>query len=392
MIAAQTIDRVTRFRGGDLPVVSVYLGLDADRRDLRSLSTRVSSLLNEIRPLTKDSSLSREARLALRGDLERIETEMVEARPTPGTVAIFSCSARDFYEEIELPRRVRDRIQVNATPWVRPLLAVLDEFHRTCVLVVDRETARLWELYAGEITELGQVTEQKGLEDQPPLRKPDYGGWGGLEERGVHNKTEELAKKHFRRVATMLDDLRRQGRFELLVVGGHEHEIPVFQEFLPHSLRGCVAGTFTIDPITATVADVRENAEAIVDRYERDEEQRWISEVLAKEAAGGLAAVGLEPCLWAGSVAAIGRLLVQDDVTASGVVCDQSSWLAETGDTCPICGEATRKTEDVVDELSQAVIDAGGTVEHVFADTALREHLVAADLRFPLPPRPGQEG
>ena len=209
MIAAQTIDRVTRFRGGDLPVVSVYLGLDADRRDLRSLSTRVSSLLNEIRPMTKDSSLSREARLALRGDLERIETEMVEARPTPGAVAIFSCSARDFYEEIELPRPVRDRIQVNATPWVRPHLAVLDEFHRTCVVVLDRETARLWELYAGQISELGQFTEQKGLEDQPPLRKPDYGGWGGLEERGVHNKTEELAKKHFRRVATMLDDLRR---------------------------------------------------------------------------------------------------------------------------------------------------------------------------------------
>jgi peptide chain release factor subunit 1 len=392
MIAAQTIDRVTHFSGGDLPVVSVYLGLDADRRDLRSLSTRVSSLLNEVRPMTKDASLSREARLSLRGDLERIETEMVEARPNPGAVAIFSCSGRDFYEEIELPRRVRDRIQVDATPWVRPLLAVLDEFHRTCVLIVDRDTARLWELYAGEISELGQVTEQKNLEDMPPFRKPDYGGWGGYEERGVHNKSGELAKKHFRRVATMLDDLRRRGRFELLVVGGHEHEIPVFQEFLPHSLRGCVAGTFTVDPNTATIADIRANAEAIVDRYERDEEQRWVSELLEKAAAGGLAAIGLEPCLWAGSVAAIGRLLVHDDVTASGVVCDQSGWLAETGDTCPICGEATRKTEDAVDELSQAVIDAGGTVEHVFAETPLREHLVAADLRFPLPPRPGDQG
>ena len=74
------------------------------------------------------------------------------------------------------------------------------------------------------------------------------------------------------------------------------------------------------------------------------------------------------------------------------MVCEQSGWLAETGDTCPLCGEATRKTEDVVDELSQTVIDAGGTVEHVFAETPLREHLVAADLRFPLPPRPGDQG
>jgi peptide subunit release factor 1 (eRF1) len=388
MIAAETIERVTRFHGGDLPVVSVYLGLDADRRDLRSLSTRVSSLLAEVRPMTKDTSLGREARLSLREDLERIETELAEDRPNPGAVGIFSCSGRKFYEEVELPRRVRDRIQVDATPWVRPLLAVLDEFHRTCVLVVDRETARLWELFAGDITELGQVTEQKGLEDQPPLRKPDYGGWGGFEERGVHNKMEEIAKRHYRRVATMLDDLRRQGRFELLVIGGHDHEIPVFQEFLPHSLRGSVAGSFTIDPNTATIADIRDKAQEVVDHYERDEEQRWVADVLEKQAAGGLAAVGLEPCLWAGSVSAIGRLLVHDEATAPGVVCEQSGWLGEAGDTCPICGEPTRKSEDVIDELAQAVIDAGGTVEHVFADTPLTEHLVAADLRFPLPPRP----
>ena len=45
----------------------------------------------------------------------------------------------------------------------------------------------------------------------------------------------------------------------------------------------------------------------------------------------------------------------------------------------------------MIDELTQAVVDAGGTVEHVFADTKLREHMVVADLRFPLPPSPGQQ-
>ena len=113
--------------------------------------------------------------------------------------------------------------------------------------------------------------------------------------------------------------------------------------------------------------------------------------MLEKEATGGLAAVGLELCLWAGSVVAIQRVLVQDDATALGVVCDESGWLAEIGDTCPMCRQPTRKTDDVIDELAQAVIDAGGTVEHVLADTPLRDHVVAADLRFPLPPQPGEE-
>jgi peptide subunit release factor 1 (eRF1) len=384
MITAEMIDRITRFDGGNLPVTSVYLGLDADRRDRRSLPTRASSLLHEVRPMTKDHSLDRDARLSLRGDIERIETVLTEERLRPGAVAIFCCSGNGFFEEVELPRRVRDRIAVDATPWVRPMLAVLDEYHRTCVLIVDKETAHTWEHYQGEIGETSEVFDKA-------LRKPDYAGGQGWEEYRVRNKDQELAKKHFRKVAAVLDDFHRAGRFELLAVGGHDHEVPVFMEFLPHNLRGSVAGTFTIDPNTATIADIRASADALVDRFERDEERRLVAEVFEKALSGGNAAVGLERCLWAGSIAAIQRLLVQEDATAAGVVCGESGWLAESGDSCIICGRPTRKTDDVIDELAEAVIDTGGTVEHVSADTPLREHVAAADLRFPLPPKPGEE-
>jgi peptide chain release factor subunit 1 len=381
MITAETIDRVTRFEGGKLPVVSAYLGHDANPQDRRSLPTRASSLLHEIRPMTNDHSIDRETRFSLRGDLELIEAELSQERPMPGAVAIFSCSGNGFFEEIELPRRVRDRVVVDATPWVRPMLAVLDEYHRACVLILDKEMARTWELHQDEINETSEVLDKS-------LRKPDYAGWHGFEEYNIRNKDEELTKKHFRKVATVLDDFYRAGRFEHLVVGGHDHEVPVFQEFLPHRLRASVAGTFTIDPHTATIADIRASASQVLDQYERNEERKWVAAVLEKQAAGGNAAVGLEHCLWAGSVAAIQRLLVQEDATAAGVVCDESGWLAESGDTCIICGQPTRKTDDVIDELAQAVIDTAGTVEHVLADTPLRDHIAAADLRFPLPPKP----
>jgi Bacterial archaeo-eukaryotic release factor family 10 len=384
MITAETIDRVTRFDGGRLPVVSAYVGLDAHRPDRGSLSTRASSLLHEIRPMTKDHALDREVRLSVRGDVERIEVSLTAERPRQGSVAIFSCSGNGFYEEIELPRRVRDRIVVDTTPWVRPLLAVLDEYHRTCILILDKETARTWEFYQGELNETSVVLDKA-------LRKPDFAGWYGLEEYRVHNKEEELTKKHFRRVATVLDDFYRAGRFELLVVGGHDHEVPVFEEFLPHRLRGSVAGTFTVDPHTATIGDIGASADAVVDHYERNEELRWVAQVFEKAAAGGNAAVGLERCLWAGSVAAVQRLLVQQDATAAGVVCDESGWLAESGETCIICGQPTRRTDDVIDELTQAVIDTSGAVEHVIADTPLRDHVAAADLRYPLPPKPGNQ-
>ena len=40
------------------------------------------------------------------------------------------------------------------------------------------------------------------------------------------------------------------------------------------------------------------------------------------------------------------------------MVCDESGWLALSGDTCPLCGEPTRPTADVVEEPIEAAAHA----------------------------------
>jgi peptide chain release factor subunit 1 len=381
MAASDTIERLVRFDGRGLPVMSLYVGVPEDPGLRRAVGSQVSSLLHAIRPLAEDKSIEREARLSLRADIERLENPDEHARWPPGTVAVFACHGAGLFETVALPRQIRERAVVDATPWLRPMLAVLDEYHRTCVTVVDRESARFWELYLNELREL------EGLRDEV-LRKPDYAGWGGFEEHGVHNRAEELEKSHYRRVAGVLDGLFRTERPELLVIGGHREEVPRFIEFLSRDVRRRVAGTFAVDPHTATPADIRRDAQEIVDAYEREEEHRWVAETFDKARGGGLGALGLDACLWAGAVGAVQALLIQDGAIVAGVVCEQSHWLGTEGATCPVCGRPTRPTPDVIDELAEAVIERDGAVEHVLAETELKEHLVAAELRFPLPPQP----
>ena len=306
------------------------------------------------------------------------------ARTVPlarGTVAIFSCSGARMLEVVRLPRAVRDRIMVDATPWIRPMLAVLDEYRRCCAVVVDRESARAWELYLGEMRDAGRL-------DGYALRNRSDAGWHRLSEHRVRNKADELSKRHFREVATALDHLFRAERYHVLAVGGHEHELPALLDFLPRGLRDRLAGTFSIDPHTATVATVRPAAEEILERYELEQQRRMVAELFQSAASGGQVAVGLESCLWAGAIAAAATLVVQAGAVAPGVVCDASGWFATSGEACPLCGSATRRTPDVIDELIEAVIDEGGSIHHVRADTELREHLTAASLRFALPPNP----
>ena len=76
------------------------------------------------------------------------------------------------------------------------MLAVLDEYHRSCVLVIDKGSARVWEIYL-DMREVSRFSDRV-------LRKPNYAA--GLAEDRVRNKADELSKRHYRRVAEVLDE------------------------------------------------------------------------------------------------------------------------------------------------------------------------------------------
>ena len=377
MITAETVNGIVRFQANDLPVVSLYCRVDpgASRREVRA---RVDSLLDQIRPLANDRDLDHRNRVSARTDIERIKDALDSERWPPGTIAIFSCSGRGLYEEIPLPRRMREQVMVDKTPLARPMLAVLGEYPRACVLVVNREAAPVWEMYQDEMREVQTVTD--------PLRKAGNTAESRPEDR-IQNRVDEQAKRHFRRAASVIDQLLRSDGYDILVVGGHEYELGEFFRLLPDELRGRVAGTFSADPSATPVAEIRGGAEGVMRRYQHEQDQRLVGHVLELAAAGGLAAVGPEDCLWAGSMSAIDTLLVRDGATLVGMVCDESHWLAASGDICPVCGKPTRYAPDVLDELAAAVIETGGSARQIAADLMPDQYPTVAQLRFPPPPR-----
>ena len=384
MLTAETVDRITHFDSHGLPVVSVYLEVPLDTKDRTDVRGKAQSLLQQLQPLADGDSLDHDARMSVRRDIERIGDAVTKEQFPVGGVAFFSCSGADLYEAVTLPRSVHDRVMVDETPWVRPMLAVLDEYHRAAVVIVDQADAQLWELYQDELVEDARLKDRK-------LRTTslsDAAGWRGWRERQIQRKGLELAKQHFRHVVDVLQDRADDRRYDVLLVGGHREQIGGFLDHLPRELRERVIGTFVVDPGTVDRGVIKEQAGTILERYERDQERQWVADVLERAAEHKPAAIGVPACLWASSMAAIQTLLVQEGVVVPGVACDNCGWLGMAGDSCPVCASHLRQTPDVLDELVQAVIDESGTVEHVVADTPLTEHVAIASLRFPVPPEP----
>jgi peptide chain release factor subunit 1 len=379
MITQQQVERILRLSGDGLPFVSLYIPVEPERPDRRVFSSRVASLLDRIRPLAEDGSAEHAVRLSLREDIARIETTLAEEPVRPGAVAVFSCGGRGIYEQMWLPRPTRERILVDADPYVRPLLGVLDEYYRTCAVIVDKSVGQVWEYYLDDVRELEVIRDRV-------TRRHAYAEQFG--EYRVRNKADELSKKHYRRLVGELRRLFGGGGYDLLAVGGQAHEVPGFVDFLPRELKERLVGTFTIDRETATAEDVRKKVRGLVADHAHQEQRRLVGQTLEAKAARRPAAVGLDETLWAASLAAIGTLEVDEQAVVPGRVCDRDGLLTRSEKACPLCGDPLREVPDVIDELAESVIDDGGEVRHVDAETALRAEQTAALLRFELPPQP----
>lgn len=380
-LTPERLERLVRFAPNGLPVVTMYLGVPPAPGDAHARAlTKADSLLHELRPFAEDRGREHEERMSLRGDVEALQAVVEGAVNVPETLAVASCSGAAVLEVVRLPRTVRDRIVVDDTPLTRPMLAVLDQYRRCLTAIVDRDSASAWELYLGQLRDAGPLLSR---------REAASTTLEAVNGRHDANRAEELEKRRFRAVAEALDDRMQAQPEALLVLGGHHEELPFLTELLAQATRERLAGTFAIDHTSITAGEVREQAQAVLDRHEREQQLRGVAEAIKLAAAGGHAAVGLDACLWGGSAAAVETLYVQDGAVVRGVVCDRSRWLALSGECCPVCGERMRETADVLDELSETVVAEGGSV-HVFpaeTETELSELLAVCTLRFELPPR-----
>jgi peptide chain release factor subunit 1 len=332
MTNADTVRRITAFRSNGYPVISVYVSTHVGRPDL---AARIGNLLHQIRPLAADPSLGRGARASISTDLSRIESSLTRERDRPGSVAVFACAGRNMFEEVAMPRRVRDRIVVDASPWVRPMSAVLDEYPRYGVVLVTPDATRVWELSEG------QLRNPRGLDTRPDT-------------------------------------------YDVLLIGGHPPDVAGFVAALPRAVSGRVVATFPVDPATATPAEICGYAAPLADSHQRGAQLHRVAQVFDVYEAGGLAVLGLAPCLQAGSVGAVRTLVVEDGAATGGVVCDACGWLGSQGRFCAACECPVRPSEDVVDELVESVIDQGGSVRRIRVSSPLRGWTAAASLKFPL--------
>lgn len=357
------------------PIVSVYLNLFPERVEKRSLLPRIRYLMRPLEELAESGELDHHAGQQLHTDIHRVfELSDGLTMVLDAAAGIFVSSAIGLEKEIILPSRVWDVAVAGPRPYLRPLEAVLDEYRQVATVVIDSRMAEIF------VDHMGETLAHEIIEAEV-LRKSNLAGWYGLDEYRHRQHAEEERHRLFRQVAERLRVLAHRPGIDLVFVGGQRETTMAFLPFLDERLQA-ICQTFVTDIHTLTPAVLRKTVADLEADYERGEEARMVEEVYALAAEGDMAVMGTDRVLMAANRHAVSQLLINDGVRAEGSYCPSCGALSGSIGMCGVCGAQTIWLEDVFEALVRLVIEAGGSVEHVMAETELAQDQVAARLRF----------
>lgn len=342
-ISETEIRDLAGFKGEHAPVTSLYLDVDGRRR-IRAHDYEVAL----DRMVRKERDRGEHAGdHSVCADLKRIEDHVKAGfdRSRVRGLALFACSAHDFWRVVELAVPVRDRLVVNHTPYVRELEAVVARHERFAFLLADRQQARLFLFHQGELLE-----KLEHIDHLP--RHDDDGGQMGKDQVADHTAT--AAQRHLRHAAQAAFGFWQEQAFDHLVLAGPEEVVAELERELHPYLRDRLAATVAM-AVHARDDEVARAAQDIEEGVERAREVAAVDRLRQAIGTGNGGVAGLDAVLDALVARRVDTVLISEGFEAPGWRCPGCAWVGTMGRRCPLCGEDMDQVGDVVEE---AVEDA----------------------------------
>jgi peptide subunit release factor 1 (eRF1) len=316
----------------------------------------------------------------LREDLEKILTiaEGLHGNHSRGK-AIFACREQGIWRELDIPPRPEpSQIKVNSRFHLRPLVDAKSGLPRTCIALVNRKKARIFELQDTEIT------QKSDLEFGPSPGVPRSDGFQGYEAGHRERHVENMVMQHFKMFAESLLMLAHREKFDALLIGCQDDSWPEIESQLHSDLKQKLRGRFPIDVLSATPEEVRQHAKRILTEEMLTAQMGLIREVMGEAQRNARGAVGLKHVLNALERQEVQTLLVLRGFKAEAVECPNCRHLdTRMVKTCAVCAHETRELSDVSDALVDLALRNGAEIRFIDGDPDMEKAgQVAALLRF----------
>lgn len=372
MVDREELIEIARIRSDGSYYVSLYLNVNPVTNPKGDYSIWLKNALRAAAETLDRSGLKK-----VEKDFSAIEAYVQSNRRNfKKGLALISSDQNSFWREYLLSVPVKNELIVERTPYIKPLLEILDNYERYAVLLVDKESARIFIIHLGEITEYGEVHTP----DVPGKHKK--GGWSALAQHHYERHIDYHVALHLKDVVKRLESFLRGEEIGRLFIGGTESAAQMTMGHLPKAVTERVAGTFHAGMFEGN-QDVLKKVEPVLRSFEKGVRERTVRELVTRAMKGEKAVVGVEDVLRALQEGRVMRLLLHEGFRRKGFQCSSCGALSIRGEVnCPYCGGKMDEVNYLMDLAAQKAVEQGAPVETVENDELKEAGSVGAFLRY----------
>jgi peptide chain release factor subunit 1 len=361
MVNRKQIVDLLHFRAESDWVLSFYLGIGVYRANRKAYEIEAKDIM---RQAISQAGLTGDDRKNAEDDVQRILNFLkMDFQGRAKGLAIFACKQAGLWQVFRLPTTVPDRCVINHTPSVLPMLRLVDEGRRYCVLVADKEKARLFTMYMGEISERTEI-----LDEVPGWHK--QGGWA---QARFQRHIEDAVNKHLKNVADTVFQFYKKEGFGHLIIGGSQEVRTRLYRILHSYLQRIVTGYLPVD-VSSNVNGIRDAAKRIESENEERRSKEIAGVLLGTSAQGSLSVTGLRDTVTALQGGRVHTLVLVDNQQIEGCLCADCGGVdVLEASQCAYCGKQASDVRDVSEHLAMLAVRQDAEVSYVKRGSGLEE-------------------
>jgi peptide subunit release factor 1 (eRF1) len=374
MISKRDLERLLEREDGGKPVLSLFLDMSVNSDNKRTHTVFLAQKRSQFEELASDRDSHHVEPLG--ETFDRVERWLRDEFDEENRgVAIYAEVGGDWFEALQFPVPVQNRMVVAERPAVGPLAQVLETYHHHGVVLLDREHVRILSVY------LGTLLDELEVAGEPFPTPSDVQAGGYSQPRYQRRKAEEM-RHFFKEFAKEVEEFVTRYRPDDLVLLGTAENLSKFREFLSERVQAMIVhtGPMRVDePASQVMAAIEPHLAAQRER-ESDEVLKALRERVRQDY---LATAGFNSTLTALQEGKVDTLVIAQDQDTEGARCTRCGFVfARDVSSCPYDGAPTTTGVNVAEEAVRIAEAQGAEVEFVPSAAVADLRGVGALLRF----------
>jgi peptide chain release factor subunit 1 len=378
MISTQDLQRLIQRQDGGKPVLSLFLDMSVDANNKRNYHVFLGQKraqfeeLDGNRPIPTGNGNESGMGSLLERVLEWIDRDFDQSNRG---LVIYAEVDGDWWEALQFPVPVQNRMVVADRPVIGPLAQVLRSYEHYGVILLDREHVRILSVHLGTLLD---ELEFRG----DPMPTPYHVQAGGYSHNRFQRRKLEEMRHFFKDFATEVERFVARYDPQHLVLMGTDENVGQFRDFLPQQIQDRIIHTGPA-PVDGPAPEILARLQPHLDAERESQGQELIEQVRDRAAHDYLATAGVQGTLTALQEGKVDTLVLARDGQMQGARCSQCGFVfVREVNRCPYDGSEQMEAVDVMEEMVRLAEQQGADIQFAEANAIADLRGAAALLRF----------